>query len=816
MTRRDFYIFAVIRNFLSAKLRREFIFGYWFAKMKTETMNKCLINKLSCLAFIILCLPFISNAQSAGTIRGTVTSDVNSSPLAGVSIQITQLKRSTETNEKGEYEFANVPDGNYTLVTHIEGFSDKAQNVRVASGAGTLNFRLSITALREEVNITASGSEESIYDSFQTVNSVGSVRLKEQASTAIGEVLEREAGVGKRSFGTGSSRPVIRGFDGDRVLVLQDGIRNGSLGSQSGDHGEPVDTLNLERLEVIKGPATLLYGSNAIGGVINAVTGDEDDAHPGVRGYFSGLGATNNKQGGVSGGLEYGYKKWLFNFNGNTIREGDYNTPFGRIPNSASRSYGGLTSVGYFTEKGFVQGYFNVDRRRYGVPYAPLYESGELLSIANGGADCSVVPCQFNIFAIRDSFANGLPPTPDEQIDIRMRRNNYRVRGGFRNLTSPITQGTFYIDYSNYRHEEIETNSLGDDTVATNFFNNVFSYRGVFEQAKYKKWSGRFGFEGYRRNYLTEGAEQLVDGRVFQHNFSVFALEDFDFNRVAFQFGGRLESNHYRPTNAIYTDRTFTGFSGAAALRVRLWEGASFVTNFTSSYRAPALEELYNNGPHVGTVSFEVGNQNLKRERSNGVEFSLRQQLNRLRVNGSFFYYNISDFVYLAPQDADGDGEVDVNDNLPVADYLQNNSRYVGADLMVDFDINKYLSAYFNGDIVSAKLRDVDLYLPRITPARARVGLDFRYKGLSIRPEGIFAYRKDINSTYPLETPTAGYGLFNISGSYIYGTEKYAHIFTVSGYNVGDRLYRNHLSFIKDLAPEPGRGLRASYTIRFF
>lgn len=773
------------------------------------------IHRFILLVFLLICQSFIAAAQSAGTIRGAVTNEVNSAPVEGVSIQITQLKRNAETNEKGEYEFTNVPDGTYTLVTHIEGFSDKAQTVRVTNGAGTLDFRLSLTSLREEVNVTASGTEESVYDSFQSVNPVSSIRLREQASTGVGEVLEREAGVGKRSFGAGSSRPVIRGFDGDRVLVLQDGVRNGSLGSQSGDHGEPIDALNLERLEVIKGPATLLYGSNAIGGVINAVTGDEDDAHPGVRGYFSGVGATNNKQGGVSGALEYGYKKWLFNFNGNGLREGDYDTPFGKIPNSASNSYGGATSVGYYSKRLFFNGAFNFDRRRYGVPYAPLFESGELLSIANKGADCSVVQCQFNNYAIRDAFANGLPPVPDEQIDIEMRRNNYRLRGGFKNLNGLIPQGNFYIDYSDYRHEEIESGSSGDE-VATNFFNKVFSYRGVFEQAKGKILSGRFGFEGYHRNYLTVGEEQLIDGRVFQNNFAAFALEELNFNRVALQFGGRIETNRYRPTNSIYNDRSFTGFSGAAAVRVRLWEGASFVTNFTSSFRAPSLEELYNNGAHVGTVSFEIGDQKLSRERSNGIELSLRQQSKRIRINGSFFFYNINDFVFLAPQDADGNGNIDVEDNLPVAAYLQDNSRYMGGDVTVDVDINKYIGAFFNGDIVSAKLRDVDLHLPRITPARARIGLDFRYKGLSIRPEGIFAYRKDLNNIFSLETPTAGYGIFNINASYIYGTEKYAHIFSIGGSNLGDKLYRNHLSFIKDLAPEPGRGLRASYTIRFF
>ena len=761
-----------------------------------------------------------------GTVRGTITSSVNDAPVPNVSVQITPLGRSVETSDQGVYEFTDVPAGRYTVISHIDGFSDQAKSVIVTGGAtAAADFDLSLTALREDVTVTASGTEESVYESFQSVNSVGSTRIKEQASTSIGEVLEREAGVGKRSFGPGTSRPVIRGFDGDRVLVLQDGVRTGSVGSQSGDHGEPIDTLSLERLEVIKGPATLLYGSNAIGGVVNAVTSDEDDAHEGVRGYFTGLGATNNRQAGTSGGVEYGYKKFVFKGNGNYMREGDYNTPLGRIPNSAARSFGGGGSVGYFGDKGFLVGSFTGDRRRYGVPYAPLFETGVLLTDSNGNP-CEPVaegksgkggeePCQYDIFAIRDRFSNSLPEVPDEQIDLKMRRNNYRFRGGFRDVKGPITQGNFSIDFTDYQHQEIET-ADGIDAVATTFTNDTFSYRSLFQQANYKMLSGRFGFEGYRRSYLTEGAEALIDGRVRQNNFSVFGLEELAFDRVSFQFGGRVETNRYNPVNPVYADLNFTGFSGAAAARFRLWEGASFVANFTSSYRAPALEELYNEGAHIGTVTFEIGDQNLNRERSNGIELSLRQQLKRVRINGSFFYYNINDFIFLASQDADHDGLIDVEDNLPIGAYTQDNARFMGADLTVDVDINKYVGAFFNGDIVKAELRDGNLPLPRITPARARLGLDFRYKGLSVRPEAIFVADKKADDIFSLETPTAGYGLFNVNGSYTITNDNTAHIFSVSSSNLGDRLYRNHLSFIKDLAPEQGRNLRFSYTLRFF
>ncbi|MDQ4123143.1 MAG: TonB-dependent receptor [Acidobacteriota bacterium] len=757
-------------------------------------------TKFLIAALFVIGLPIFALAQNGGTIRGTITSETSPNPLHDVSVEIIQLRRSVETDENGVYEFTNVPPGTYTILTHIEGFSDRTETVRINAGeTRTLDFRLSLTSLREEVTVTASGTEESVFQSFQSVNSVGSTQLRQEARTSIGEVLEREPGVGKRSFGPGSSRPVIRGFDGDRVLVTQDGVRTGSLGSQSGDHGEPVDPLNLERLEVVKGPATLLYGSNAIGGVVNAVTTDEDEPHEGARGFFTGLGATNNKQAGVSGGVEYGYRRFLFDFNGGLQREGDYRTPIGRVPNSASRSYNFKGGLGFFGEKGFLRGNYSRDKRRYGIPYAALFEAHHEEEEEESAS----------------IFAETLPEAPDEEIDIRMRTNNFRIRGGFHDLNAPITRMNFALNFTDYRHQEVET-ADGIDEIATVFDNDVFSYRATFEQKPFGRLTGRFGFDGYTRSYLTEGAEALVEGKVRQHNFAVFGLEEFNFGRVSLQFGGRVENNRYRPTNPELPNRSFTGFSGAAAARFNVWEGGAFIANFTSAYRAPALEELYNEGPHIGTITFEIGNPLLKRERSNGIELSFRQKLNRFRFNGSFFYYRINDFVFLAPQDEDDDGEIDLEDGLPVAAYLQDDSRFVGADVSLDFDINKYLNAFFVGDIVKAELTNGSIPLPRITPARARLGLDFRYRGLSIRPEGVFVSRKGEDDIFPTETPTAGYGLFNVNGSYTFGSDHYAHIIGFSAFNLNDKLYRNHLSFIKNLMPEIGRGFRASYTFRFF
>ncbi len=715
------------------------------------------------IASILFLQPAAGFAQSAGAIRGKITLSDNDKPLHNVIVTVVELRRSTETDEAGVFELAGVPPGTYTLLAHMEGFPDSSQRVTVIAGSpATADFELKITGLREEITVTASGSEQTTFQAFQSVTTMDTLRLVEESHPSIGEVLEKEPGVAKRSFGPGSARPVIRGFDGDRVLVLQDGQRTGSLGSQSGDHGEPIDVLQLERLEVLKGPATLLYGSNAIGGVVNAVTG-HDYAHEGTRGYLTTLGSTTNAQAGVSGGIEFGTGKWMFHGSGTGQRTGDYNTPAGRIQNSGTRVGNGVGGFGYYADKGFFSTTYSHDNRRFGVPFAGLIEGS--------GAD----------------------------IDLQMRRHELRLNGGFRNTGSFIDSFTTNVSYSDYQHKELEGEEVG-----TTFNNQQLNYRGVFSQQKRGRLTGSFGFSGFLRDYEAVGEESLAPP-VKQNSFAVFALEEIDLERVRFQFGGRVERNHYDPEGLA--PRTFTGFSGAAGVRFTLWPGGALVANYTHSYRAPALEELYNFGPHVGNLTFEIGNADLTNETSDGFDVSLRHQSKRVRAEVNFFYYGLKNFVFLAPTG-------NLEDGLIEAAYLQADSRYVGAEAGLEVGLREDFFVNLNFDTVDAELKDTGTPLPRIPPMRARVGFDWRRGNFSLRPEAVFV--KDKREVFTNETRTAGYTVFNLLASYTLARTHRAHIFSVNAFNLGDRLYRNHLSFIKDLAPEIGRGVRLTYTMRVF
>ncbi|HKO42116.1 MAG TPA: TonB-dependent receptor [Pyrinomonadaceae bacterium] len=733
---------------------------------------------LAAKLFVICCLfslPAFGQANAA--LRGTVTLGDTGKPIHNVLVTIIQLKRTVGTNEQGEYEFQNLPPGRYDVQAHIDRVPDVIRSVQIPGGANiTLDFQLQLSGLEEQVTITATGTEQAVSSSIQSVEVIGSVDLAKKSPVSLGEALDGELGVSKRSFGPGTARPVIRGFDGDRVLVLQDGNRVGGLGFQSGDHAEPVNVLTVERVEVVKGPATLLYGSNAIGGVVNAVTG-HDTAHKGANGYITALGSTNSKQAGGTAGFEWGTDRWLFWANGGGQRSGDYDTPIGTVPNSFSREGNVASGFGYYRDNGFFSFNYNFNKRRYGIPFDPEEIDPEIL-------------------------------------ELNPRRHGIEARGGFRENPSFVQAGTFSLQYVDYTHSEID-GITGE--VGTSFKNQTTILQSIFDQRKTGRLSGRFGSWFSHRDFSAVGAEALAPPTIHKAS-AVFAVETIDFERISVQFGGRLEHNRYDPEQTVQhgflPSRRFTGFSGAFGIRLATWNGGSIVSNYSHSYRAPSLEELYNNGPHPGNLAFEIGNSGLTREMGNGLDFGVRHSSNKVRFEANGFLYHIKDFIFLAPLDRDGDGVVDIEDDLVVAEYQQGDSRYAGVEASLSAALHSKLWLVAGLDYVNAELTETNTPLPRIPPLRGRIGLEFRHQGLLLNPEVVIA--ADQNRLFPLETRTAGYAVFGLSGSYLIARGHAAHIISFNAFNLADRLYRNHLSFIKEFAPEMGRGLRVTYTLRFF
>jgi iron complex outermembrane receptor protein len=728
------------------------------------------------------------SSSITATVRGRVS--VGELPIHNASVRLVPGGRTARTSEQGEFEFREVPTGTYDVVVHAPAMADQRKTVTVtAEGVVAANFDLKVAPVTEHVTVTATGSETTTFKAIPSTTSLDSIAIAQSAQPSLGEALDNQPGVSQRGFGPGSSRPVIRGFSGDRVLVMHDGIATGSLGSQSGDHGEPIDILNLKRVEIVRGPATLLYGSTAIGGAVNAISGNfEPVGHPekGFRGYATGVGGTNNNMGSSSAGVTYTWKKWRIFAGGDGQRTDDYHTPIGTIANSRGRNFGGFGGLGWTGDKAYFTFGYNYDNRNYGVPFAVFLESG------------------------------GTTGPQDENVSLRLRTHDFKLVTGIRDLDGWISGARAIFNFTRYRHGEFE-----GDVAGTRFKNDQFNYRIIFHQKKHGLLSGSFGGAGVRRDFAAIGAEALAPPTL-QDSVSLFALQSLDFERIGFQFGGRYEHVGYATVPSFdppRANRTFNGASAALGSRIPLWKGGAFVANYTHSFRAPALEELYNHGPHPGNLSFEVGNDDLKPEQGDGIDLSLRQQSPGFRGEANFFYYRLRDYVFLAPTG-------NIQDGLFEAEYLQGRTRYIGGEVSMDIAAGPYVWVHAGMDAVSAQLLDSvtspttgavaasGTGLPRIPPIRGNVGLSVNYRSFRIRPEVVIAGAQE--DLFTNETRTAGYTVFNLGASYTVARTHAVHVFSINAFNLGDRLYRNHVSFIKDLAPEIGRGVRFSYTVRFF
>ena len=726
-------------------------------------------------------------AQNQGWIEGKVTLAETGEPLHGAAVLLIELGRAATSDGQGRYHFDGVPPGRYSLLAHLDSiFTEDAKTITVTPGtASTLNFSLQLAVMKYQVNVTAGGEQQTAFESFQSVESLDSYDLAESVASSLGEVLGNKpgSGISKRSFGPGSSRPMIRGFDGDRVLIMQDGIRTGTLSSQSGDHGELINAATLDRLEVVKGPATLLYGSSALGGVVNAISRHHavhEHPHQGVRGFVSSSGGSSNSLAGAGTGFEYGHGKWMIWGGGSGQRSSDYGTPAGTVEGSRTRSVNGQLGLGWYGDKTFISAGFKADDGIYGVPFAAQFEAeedGESLAAATEGSE--------------------------ERVQIEAQRQALDFTWGLRQIGPAIESFRLSLNVTQWSHDEAGI-SGSTRAVGTRFEQGQFIYRGVFEQEKRGPLTGRFGFWGLLRDYEVAGV-QALSPPVDQDAAAVFGLEELEFENFKLQFGGRLERNSYDPIGLPM--RSFTGGSAAAGVHADVWKGGALVVNYTHTYRAPALEELYNNGPHIGSLSFEVGDPALGAETGNGVELSLRQQGGKVRGELNLFYYGFSDFVFpFATGERRG--------KLPVLEFTQRDARFAGAEANLGLRLREDVWLNLGMDFVDAQETEFNTPLPRIPPLRGRIGFDWRRGGLSVKPEVVLASSQQ--QTFMTESRTPGYTVVNLKASYTIPQRHRAHQISVNVFNIGDRLYRNHSSFIKDLAPEIGRGVRFTYMVRFF
>jgi iron complex outermembrane recepter protein len=297
-------------------------------------------------------------------------SDSDGKPVSGAAVTLLPTNRQATTGEDGLARFDRVPPGAYDVAVRGSGLAPSRTDVQVAEGAPVSIGMTLTTQVHLSESVTVSPNARDTFESYQPASILGGEDLRQRLGNTLGATLANEPGVNVRSFGSDNARPVVRGLDNDRVLILENGARTGDLSSQSADHGVTLDPATATQIEVVRGPATLLYGSSAIGGVVNLVS-DEIVTKPlqGVHGAFTVQGATADENAGIAGNLSGGNGKIAYQVNGSAQRTDDYDTPDGKVPNSQSNSKSGGGSLAYTGDDGYLGASYQYVDTRYGVPF---------------------------------------------------------------------------------------------------------------------------------------------------------------------------------------------------------------------------------------------------------------------------------------------------------------------------------------------------------------------------------------------------------------------------------------------------------------
>jgi iron complex outermembrane receptor protein len=636
------------------------------------------------------------------------------------------------------------------------------------------------TTTLDEVTVTARPiGLQSIEHIAQPINILNNEELAKKQSSSVGETLSNVPGVSTNRFSPLASRPVIRGLGGSRVLLLENGVSSMDVSTVSVDHAVTIDPIQAEQIEIFRGPSTLLYGSEASGGLVNIVTNRIPDYIPEFDATLYSSYNSNSLEKLVSLQTEGGYEKLAFHLDGTKRDARSYSSKNGQIDNSFYNSENYNFGTSFVDNWGFIGMSYGRFNSTHGVPINPA-DPAELPFIVSQQDRIDLSSQFFNPF-------NGVKAI--------------NIQGG----------------YNDYTHTEFEDAV----TPGTVFNNEQLDGRVEIQHSPIGIFNGVIGTQFGYRDVSAVGDEAFLP-KTNTEKFALFILEETDItDTLHIEIGGRFENVKSDPDNASEVSHDL--FSVSTGFHWHFLEHTGLSLSLGRSQRAGTAEELFANGPHVATATFEIGQSTLDSETSNSVDLSLRHEEGKWQWNVSLFANYIEDFIFLQGLDRNNDGVVDQVDETGTAagefqlvQYQQDNAIFYGLELATSLNLysgtNGILNLNLFGDYVRAERENGD-NLPRISPARIGTGLDYQYNKFTAGLDITNVFAQNDNSA--LETDTGGYTVLNFNSNYqVIEGDQSLNLFAKAT-NLLDEDGRLHTSFIKDRAPIMGRaltvGLQASF-----
>lgn len=620
----------------------------------------------------------------------------------------------------------------------------------------------------DEVRVLSVPYEVTSESLSQGVSILSGYELDRKREGTIGESLSGLPGVSSTSFGPGASRPIIRGQSGERVRILIGGIGSFDASTVSPDHAVASDSLSVEKIEVIRGSSTLLYGPSAIGGVVNILDGRIPTKLPegGLSGGARGLYSSNADERAVAGSLTASVDDHMaIHVDGSLRKASDYRVPQGalvsgetRVSDSAVDAKAGSFGFSKFGDFGFLGASVSAQESDYGVPS----DSGE------------EAPIKIDLDQIR--------------VDL-MGTVNATILG--------FKHAKIRFGWGDYKHKELEGGETG-----TIFTNKGWEARLDLVQDDAGALSGAIGIQIKRRDFEALGEEAFTPPSETLE-VGLFAAEEYESRALVFQ--GGLRFDHVN-VEAEGTDRDFDLIGLSTGVIWSASDQVSHSLNLSRTERGPSAEELFSDGAHLATRSFERGDPSLGKEVAYSAEYGLHIHQERLSFEGYLYYTAYQDYIFQADTGLTLDG-------LPERLYAQRGADFWGFELETRYRLSDNLSIRAQLDRVRARLDQDGGPLPRIPPFSVGGGVDYSADGLDAGVEVTF--NDDQSRVAGFETPTSDYVFVNASVRWCPWGDKKSVCVSLRAKNLFNAVGRNHASFLKTTAPLPGRDIRVTLGASF-
>ena len=799
----------------------------------------------------------------ATTVTGKVT-DTAGQPVAGAEVKIEGSRRVAFTDENGVYRFDDVKQPHIHLHVYSSNFIHGDNDLGDVDTDQNVDFVLKPASV-ENIVVTANALQSSVLESVTPVTVIGAEKLRKIEAPTLGETLKNAPGVHSTYFGPVSSSPVIRGNDGPRVKIVQNGLDVSDVSRVGPDHNVATSLASATQVEVLRGPATLQYGSGAIGGVVNVVDkripqyqldGVEGEAETSYSTVNNGSYTRADVTGG-SGNIVWhvdGFYRDTDNADipGFASIDPSEDEPNGELESSAMETRNVVAGLSYVAEEGYFG--FAVEQldNEYGVP-------------GHGHED------EHDEHDEEHDELDGNHEDEEHEggegvlLDVDMTR--YQAAGEWHSPIQGLTNLKFAAAYTDYQHAEIEDGEPG--TVFTNESSDI---RLSAYHEEVNGWHGVFGVQFNHSDYNAVGEEAFTPGNTTS-SYALYVIEQKNVGDVTFELGGRLErttldadaseielevlqeahegeehdedhegEEHEEHAVAFtFPDYDFTSVSLSAGANWEYQEGHSIAVTLSRSERAPSQQELFSAGQHLATQSYEVGLvfdmddeghiaetlKGVKEEVSTNLDLTFRKFTGDWGYSVSFFYNQADDYIYQTStglialtehEEHDEDEAVEEEhdehgneEGLPVYYFQQADADIWGFEAETYVDLSDSLRLTVFGDYIRAEVEDDNL--PRTPPMRFGSELSYVNDGLSA--DVGFTWYDEQNNVASFETTTDGYTLVNASVQYEFATQNIDWVVFARGDNLTDEEARVHTSFLKDQAPLPSRnftmGVRALF-----